>query len=248
MKSLFRMLLAGLGMLLGLIGCRSARVPMPVLEFERATPPETSLIVFLPGRHDRPERFEEQGAVKALRDAGIRADAVAADAHMGYYRNRSVITRLMEDVVKPARRQGYERIYLVGISLGGFGSLAALSEHPDEFAGVLLIAPYLGDDGVIDDVREAGNPMKWKPSEEDPSDPGEMLWTRILPMQRAGTFSRVYLAYGAEDRLAPGAAELTKLIGEDHVLVRDGGHDWATWKGLIEEITKKGMFFFGDLK
>ena len=64
---------------------------------------------------------------------------VVADAHVGYFRNRSFEDRLRADVMVPARARGYESIWLAGISLGGLGALLYADEHPEEVAGLLLI-------------------------------------------------------------------------------------------------------------
>ena len=78
----------------------------------------------LPGAYSLPQEFVDEGFVQALRERRIAADTCIADAHLGYFSDRSVLERLRVDVIGPARRQGYRRIWLVGISLGGFGALA----------------------------------------------------------------------------------------------------------------------------
>jgi hypothetical protein len=45
----------------------------------------------------------------------VKADLVAVDAHLGYYYKRTIIDRLREDVLVPAKVQGYRRIVVVGI-------------------------------------------------------------------------------------------------------------------------------------
>src|ERR1043165_3038605 len=102
------------------------------------------LVVFLPGRGDRAEDFEGRGLLAAAREAGLRADVLAVDAHLAYYYKRVITERLWEDVVLPARARGYRRLWLVGISLGGLGSTSLAKEHPDAVAGILAVAPYLG--------------------------------------------------------------------------------------------------------
>src|SRR6266545_1036065 len=64
------------------------------------------LIVFLPGIGDVAEEFEARGFIGALAQSGLPADAIAVDAHYGYYARQSVIDRLAHDVVLPARHRG----------------------------------------------------------------------------------------------------------------------------------------------
>ncbi len=59
--------------------------------------------------------------MRAARDAGLTADIVAADAHLGYYERRVVHIRIDEDVIAAGTRSGPRRVWLAGISLGGLG-------------------------------------------------------------------------------------------------------------------------------
>ena len=102
------------------------------------------LVVMLPGAYSRPVEFVDEGFVDALRQGGMAADVVIADAHMGYVADRSIIRRVREDVVLPARQAGYRQVWLVGISLGGFAALGYAVQHGAEIDGVLALAPYLG--------------------------------------------------------------------------------------------------------
>ena len=53
-----------------------------------------------------------------------------------------MVDRLKEDVINPAKEKGYTKIWLVGISLGGLGSLLYAMEHPSDIEGMLVLAPY----------------------------------------------------------------------------------------------------------
>ena len=76
------------------------------------------LIVFLPGIGDVLEDFELNGFADAVRESSTPADLVVADVHFGYYARASVLERLREDVIEPAK-SCYTTISLAGISLGG---------------------------------------------------------------------------------------------------------------------------------
>ena len=127
------------------------------------------LVVFLPGRGDRAEDFEERGFLAAAREAGLDADVLAVDAHLAYYYKRVIMDRLWEDVVLPARARGYRRLFVVGISLGGLGALSLAQEHPDAVAGTFVLAPYLGEPALTREIEAAGGLARWGggPSERD---------------------------------------------------------------------------------
>ena len=60
--------------------------------------PDT-LLVLLPGSWSLPEDFEREGFVGAVRQRHLAADVWLVDAHVGYYREGSIIDRLAADLV-----------------------------------------------------------------------------------------------------------------------------------------------------
>ena len=106
---------------------REPVVPMPVLHRPANAQRQASvLVVMLPGAYSVPRDFIDQGFVSRLHAQGFAVDVALADAHLGYAANGTLLERLRDDVIVPARREGYRRIWLVGISLGGFASLGSL--------------------------------------------------------------------------------------------------------------------------
>ena len=157
-----------------LAGCalwRPAVVPMrTLLEPARCTAPADTLLVMLPGSYSLPEEFQSEGFVKIARAQHLAADLRLVDAHVRYYQNRSVIDRLAEDVIRPARAQGYRQIWLVGISIGAVGAMLYADAHPDDVDGVVLIAPYLGTQLTADEIKRAGGLARWPSPEVKPDD------------------------------------------------------------------------------
>ena len=164
---LLAVLVAGL-----LSGCAFLRPPTAPMAVTADDAPATStprvLLVLLPGVGDTPDDLIRHGMVEMVRERGIAADVVVADAHYGYYRTRQTVQRLWQDVIAPARSKGYQGVWLAGISIGGLGALlyGSAIEHgeQDPVTGVLSIAPYLGDDDVLQEVRAAGGLRSWQPS------------------------------------------------------------------------------------
>ena len=188
-------------------------------------------LVMLPGAGDRAGDLVERGFVRALRDRGIGADAVIVDAHFDYYLEASVVARLHEEVLAPARRGG--PAWMMGISLGGLGALSYAREHPGTVEGVVLLAPFLGTRGLIAEVTRAGGLHAWQPGAGAPED-GERRFLAWLREYRAGepAWPRIYLGYGTEDRYAPASALLAPLLPAPQVMAVPGGHDWDTWLRL----------------
>ena len=173
------------------------------------------LVVFLPGRGDRAEDFEQRGFLAAARQAGLEADVLAVDAHLAYYYKRVITERLWEDVILPARAHGYRRVFVVGISLGGLGAITLSQEHPDAVAGLFVLAPYLGEPELTREIEGAGGcPLERAPSEAT-SGVGSCAGTR------PGAAAALWLAYGESDRYAYGTA-CSRLPCRRIVLVAPG--------------------------
>jgi pimeloyl-ACP methyl ester carboxylesterase len=228
-------------MLLPLTGCglllRETPSPIPTQAAPMvATERASTLVVFLPGRGDAMTDFEREGFVAALRESGARADAIAVDAHLGYYFRRTVIERLQTDVLQPARQQGYRRIVLVGVSLGGLGALLCERDLPGSVDALVLVGPYLGKDGgLFDGIIASGGPAAWAVG-RDPhaGEVEEQIWT-FLGMQSAA-LPPTWLLYGQRDSLAPGHRLLAGLLPAHRVVTIDGAHDWPTWRTLWRDL------------
>ena len=202
-----------------------------------------TLVVFLPGRGDSKEDFKAKGLLSQLSASGVEADVVAVDAHLGYYFKRSIIDRLSEDVIEPARQQGYRRIVVVGISLGGLGALLLERDRPGSVYALVLLSPYLGDrKALLEEIRAAGGAEKWAAGR--PLRSGEVqdeIWTFLG--QRAHTLPPTWLLTGEKDRLLPGQRLLAGLLPPENVRITDGAHKWATWRALWKHVCDDSRVF-----
>lgn len=207
---------------------------------ERASPcgrPGKALIVLLPGRFDDPQDLIDHGFADALRSRNIDADLVIPDLHLGYYRARTAVERLHADVVAP-RRTAYEQIWLAGISLGGFGSLlyAQLQEAPD---GLLLIAPYLGDERIQNEIRGAGGVHQWDPESSRAKDYEIELWNWL---RDDAPHSRMTIGYGRDDAFAPANRRLASMLPAGREILVAGGHDWDAWIDVWKRFLDRRTF------
>jgi len=233
--------LAAVALLTGCYALRPATVPLGTMAYTGGSGNRSCLLVMLPGRADRPGDFERRGLVPILREEGFGLDAIAAYVHMGYYRKGTAVERLQEDVIRPARRQGYQRIWLVGVSAGGTGSLIYSHLHPREIEGILLVAPFLGSEAMIAEVAAAGGLSGWTPEGSAGKQFEQDLWVRLK--QIVGSQApplRLYLGYGTEDDLAPAHRLLARSLPPDHVFAVPGGHDWEPWQAVWRAFLRSG--------
>ena len=220
------------------------RSPVLALSFEHTGErrPHT-LVVLLPGRLNTPEEFVEQGFVDALRKRDLAVDLRIVDAHLGYYLGRALEKRLREDIFAPARRRGYDTIWVAGISMGGLGAFLYAGAHPEDVDGIFAMAPYLGEEEAVEEVERAGGLLAWKPGILDPADYSRRLWAWLQGYAPPGaTRPPLYLGYGTDDRFALSNAMLARHLPPERVLREPGGHDWPVWLKLWERFLDAGPF------
>lgn len=199
------------------------------------------LLVMLPGAHMTPAEMKAEGLVQALRQRRLAVDVVLAGAGLEYVYDRSVLRRLHEDVILPYTAAGYRRIWLMGISLGGFVAMGYAQAHPGTVAGIVALAPYLGRRQTVAAVQAAGGAAAWAAATPpQPADIDDRLW-RWLAAPPAGA-PPLHLGYGTEDRFAPAHRTLAAGLPAAQVITRPGGHDWAPWRQLWADWLDRGLF------
>ncbi len=195
--------------------------------------PATTLLVFLPGAYDAPQDFIQHGFVGALRKRNIAADVVIADLHVGYYTADKVVERLHNDIIIPAKEKGYTQIWLVGISLGGYGSLLYSQEYASDINGLFLMAPFLGNRTLLAEIAEVGL-AEWQAGTIQPADYDRRLWSWLKGYsdQRQSSYPPLHIGYGTEDRFTESNRTLAKVLLPQHVMTTEGGHEWSPWQRL----------------
>ena len=235
-KSICHLCLCLLSLFL-LSGCiPAATAPIAVLEYpqEEATA-EKNLLILIRGIGGSHESFAKYGLIDEIRKRDLPFDIVAPDAHFGYYKAESVEDRLNEDIILPARAQGYRRIWLAGFSMGGLGSLFYLREYADQVDGVMLICPFIGWGGIIDEINTAGGVDKWDAVTDDESDWQRVIWSWIKQYSaQHEKYPPIYLGYGDDDFLVgDGPALLGRSLPAGRTFVVPGGHDYKTFRTIF---------------
>lgn len=203
-----------------------------------------SLVIALRGLGGSMHDFEEYGFVEALHKSYPSVDLVCPDAHFGYYRKRTLLPRLQEDFVQPALSRGYAHIYLVGVSLGGLGSLLSLREAPYQYDGAILLAPYSGEEELHAALRQYLAGQRQPPWQDTLSDSDQSLadlWQWMLNNKPLFSKGNIWLGYGNSDRLS-GHDLLAELLPEDRVITMDGAHRATVFAELWRRILQQKPF------
>lgn len=207
--------------------------PMQRWDYFYGERPSKTLIVFLPGVFDSAQKFERYGFVQAVRRHRVQADIVAVDAHVRYYGAGLIVERLRQDVIEPARRRGYTSIWLVGISLGGYGALLYARAYARHIDGIVLMAPFLGN----------GSGGRFDPAErmDEVNNEGDDLWVWLRKhLAQGDSPPLIFLTYGAQDKFAGINDRLAHLMPAEHVERLPGRHNWQTWRQLWVRVLERG--------
>lgn len=194
---------------------------------------QPNLLVLLRGIGADNTIFAEEGIIDEIRKRRLPFDIIAPNAHYGYYQSQTFEVRLKQDIIDPARSQGYKKIWLAGFSMGGLGCLLYLRLYPQDIDGVLLTSPFLGWSSIHREIRHAGTVAAWSNTSDDPRDWERMIWSWIKHHNPATT-PPIWLGYGNSDFLAAdGPPLLATVLPRERVFSVPGNHTIATFKTIF---------------
>ncbi|MFD0740237.1 alpha/beta hydrolase-fold protein [Lysobacter koreensis] len=213
--------------------------PIPTSLISAPQPPQR-LMVVLPGRADDLRALQRSGVVEAIQRSWPDTDVVLAELTLPYYLDGTASRRLHEQVIAPARQRGYREIWLSGASMGGMGTLMYDQAYPGQLDGLVLLAPFLGERAILQEVAGAGGVAGWDagPAQAVTRDTWQHeLWRHVQGLSRdPARARRVWLAYGDHDKLRKAMPLLTPALRPEQVLVRPGGHSWRVWSPALGDV------------
>ncbi len=237
---------------------RKVHVADPTPSPDRAHP--KCLVVVLPGFGETPESLIAHHVADQIM-ANVDADVTLVDSHVGYYYEHSIVERLDEDVIQPALAAGYEKIWLGAVSLGSLGALGYGAAHADNVAGIVVIAPWLGDWGygpyyLRNEIEDAGGYRAWQAQVSDeldvngnadlgPMDDDEFFrqvfaWA-VAGNRPDGSHVPIYVGYPSHDRYVRSQRLLANAQPESHRLVAIGEHKFEVFYDLLRGFLWQGF-------
>lgn len=234
-----------LACLLTLVGCvAGGDVTKPVpTTFITAPQPAHRLVVMLPGRGDSLQGLADTGIAGIIQQSWPDADVLLTGLTMPFYQQGRAVQRLHDEVIAPAQRKGYRQVWLAGISLGGMGALLYDSQYPDQMDGLLLLSPYLGEDAIHQQIRQAGGLAAWQAGAARTPGPDTFqheLWRALQGWSRRPQRTRsTWIAYGADEPFRQPIELMTLLLPADHVIMLPGMHNWKLWKPAMRALLER---------
>jgi pimeloyl-ACP methyl ester carboxylesterase len=196
-----------------------------------------NLMVLLPGAYMTPEDYEKAGFFAAISERRLACDIAAVDLDLAAISGGTALPALQAEILEPARRQGYETIWLGGISLGGLLALCHNADTPGVVDGLCLLAPYPGSRLTTNAIARAGGLVNWQATPEELDDPEFRMWRWL---QKPPADLPVFVGYGTEDRFAAGMKQIADCFPPTASHAVPGGHDWPVWRVLWEHFLDRG--------
>ncbi len=230
-----------------MLGCAAGgnvREPIPKAFFA-APQAGKRVVVVLPGRGDDLASLERKGIAAIIQTGWPDADVILTGLTMPFYREGRAAKRLHDEVIATAQDNGDREIWLLGISLGGMGTLLYEHDYPGQIAGMLLLSPYLGEKPLLDEIRDAGGLRAWNPGPSQPLGPDTFqreLWHTIKNVSQDSARTHAFwLAYGADEPFREAIELMSPMLPAQNVAMLPGRHNWSLWtnaaKTLLERAT-----------
>src|SRR5438105_4664862 len=175
----------------------------------------TVLLALLGGTYSQPEDFVREGFAEAVRREGIDAEVAMAEVRAAWFADGSIVERIRESVVAPARRRGHSRIWLAGISLGGLATLCYAARHGSEVDGIVLISPYPATRDVLREIDAAGGLAAWRPVIPPEGDLEREAWTWLAATR--GRRPPVHCYFASGDRFVEGQRRMAQSLAPERV-------------------------------
>lgn len=257
---------------------RSDRMSGARLSYSVWVPPDfrederLPLITFLHGGGDDPATFDDQGLPAEFREASARGELPRAviffpQGDNGFWANWYDGTRLyqdwiLEELIPEVQRRYHtlacpEDCHVMGVSMGGYGSLRLAMDRPGRFASVTAISAPIFDTAQMmqfanDRMTSLFIPVHrvWGPANEreiQQRDPFR-VWQRTEDLHGA----RLALRWGSEDRSGIKDTnvrlhEHLEQHGIPHTAAEyTGNHSWRSWSAVIQGALREQLATDGE--
>jgi hypothetical protein len=110
------------------------------------------------------------------------------------------------------------------------------TEHSDLVDGIILLAPFLGDEAAIQKIVDNGGIDNLAAVQAEIKDYEYAVWSWLREASNGSEPTPIILGYGLSDDMAPGYRALTDVVEPSSVYTLEGGHKWTAWRPLWDKI------------
>ena len=246
-----RVLFHAVGLLFLLSGCGSSgdsSVPLTTQKVLSGTK-TSNLVVMFPGINSPGSDFIDYGFLELFQEKYNNADIILVDMRLAYVEAGNIAERIQNEIIVPAYAKGYDNIWLVGMSLGGFSSLLYNRTFSKNVNGIILFAPYLGELYSVSDLVNHPSPQQWAVDNKASTDSSIQFWRYLLTLTQPNKDKQfkthLVVAYGNKDRSSQLHQLLAGRIKKENVYINEsGGHNWVSWKPLWINMLENKVFNF----
>ncbi len=207
-------------------------------------------IVLIPGAYQEPDDFQNAGFLAAVRDRHLNIDIALVAPQLAHLMDRTLLTRLHNEVVLPARFSGRVAVWFAGVSWGGFLALLYAADHSTDLEGICLLAPYLGNRMINTEILGFQSLADWSAGmsgTQDELTEERRVW-RYIANHVPHPPPVHYLGFGRQDRFAMAQRQLARQLPPEAVDEVDGGHDWSVWRHLWDRFLDQLVATRPDLR
>lgn len=230
-----------------LFGCESngdSDAPLSVYKITSGIKTENLLVMF-PGINSKGNDFVEYGFIDSFKEHYPRTDILLVDTYLAYIQAGNIAERIQNEIIVPAYQHGYTNIWFVGVSLGGLGALMYNKEFSGNISGLILLAPFLGEETKVDGLDNILSKQEWLIEHGNSNDRTVSLWKYLIEVSAEKNSSMpIVLAYGENDRFIFMHRLLSRFLKNKNVFTKSGGHNWKTWRVLWGDILEAKLFDF----
>lgn len=202
---------------------------MRLLPFAGFTGQAPWRLLWLPGAAMSAEDVLAQRWDAEAAALGLDIDMQAVDLQAERFDGADAIDALLAEL--RALRAQVPRLWLGGISLGGWQSALCAQRAPGLLDGLCLLAPYPGDRLAWNAIEQDGGLDVWPgPDAQQAHDPAFEVWHWWRERERHAQGPQVWMAFGRHDRFADGMERMAARLPAARVHRLEGGHDWACWR------------------
>ena len=257
---------------------RSDRMSGARLSYSVWVPPDfrdderLPLITFLHGGGDDPTTFDDQGLPAEFRAASERGELPRAviffpQGDNGFWANWYDGTRLYQDWILEELIPEVQRLYhtlpcpedchVMGVSMGGYGSLRLVMDRPGRFATLTAISAPIFDTAQMmnfatDRMTQLFIPVHrvWGPANESEIRARDPFRVWRSPADLHGT--RVTIRWGSDDRAGIKDTnvrlhEHLEQHGIPHTAGEyEGNHSWRSWSPVIQQALRDQLGTAGE--